>query len=124
MYVEPYLLKLLFKVHHLGWCKRKLFECPDCYRSFENKKAMDIHRESIHLGIRTVCPLCDKPVTRLGRSSLQSADCEATCRSVNKCLWIFAPQGHPSIQLIVKLPGIVLISVSGFLLHKVIPPFS
>lgn len=53
------------KVHHLGWCKRKLFECPDCYKSFENKKAMDMHRESIHLGIRTVCPLCEKPVTRL-----------------------------------------------------------
>ena len=51
----------------MGWSKRKLFECPDCYKTFENKKAMDMHRESIHLGIRTVCPLCDKPVTRLGR---------------------------------------------------------
>jgi hypothetical protein len=36
-------------------------------------------------------------------SSLHSADCEATWRSVNKFLWIFAPQGHLSIQLIVKL---------------------
>ena len=25
----------------------------------------DCHREAVHLGIRTVCPLCDKPVTRL-----------------------------------------------------------
>ena len=23
------------------------------------------NREAVHLGIRTVCPLCDKPVTRL-----------------------------------------------------------
>merc|ERR1719312_1355890 len=53
------------KTNHLGWTKRKLFECPDCFRAFDNKKAVDSHREAVHLGIRTVCPLCEKPVTRL-----------------------------------------------------------
>jgi hypothetical protein len=53
------------KTNHLGWTKRKLFECPDCFRSFDNKRSVDCHREAVHLGIRTVCPLCDKPVTRL-----------------------------------------------------------
>ena len=53
------------KTNHLGWTKRKLFECPECLRAFDNKRAVDAHREAVHLGIRTVCPLCDKPVTRL-----------------------------------------------------------
>lgn len=53
------------KTNHLGWTKRKLFECPDCFHMFENKKEVERHREAVHLGIRTVCPLCDKPVTRL-----------------------------------------------------------
>merc|ERR1719402_208213 len=53
------------KTNHLGWTKRKLFECPDCFHMFENKKEVDRHREAVHLGIRTVCPLCEKPVTRL-----------------------------------------------------------
>merc|ERR1719474_2109847 len=35
-------------------------------KGFDNKKNMELHREAIHLGIRTICPLCDKPVTRLG----------------------------------------------------------
>eukprot|EP00088_Acartia_fossae_P016616 TRINITY_DN19313_c0_g1_i1.p1 TRINITY_DN19313_c0_g1~~TRINITY_DN19313_c0_g1_i1.p1 ORF type:complete len:253 (-),score=54.36 TRINITY_DN19313_c0_g1_i1:85-843(-) len=43
----------------------KLYECPDCRKGFDNKKNMELHREAIHLGIRTICPLCDKPVTRL-----------------------------------------------------------
>merc|ERR1740128_1390233 len=53
------------KVHHLGWAKKKMFECQDCLKGFDNKKNMELHREAIHLGIRTICPLCDKPVTRL-----------------------------------------------------------
>merc|ERR1712012_697713 len=53
------------RVNHLGWTKRKLFECPECFRSFDNKKGLDAHRDAAHLGIRTVCPLCEKPVTRL-----------------------------------------------------------
>jgi len=53
------------KTNHLGWTKRKLFECPDCFHMFENKKEVERHREAVHLGIRTVCPLCEKPVTRL-----------------------------------------------------------
>ena len=32
------------KTNHLGWTKRKLFECPDCFRSFDNKRAVDCHR--------------------------------------------------------------------------------
>ena len=53
------------KTNHLGWSKKKLFECPDCFKPFDNKKLVETHREAVHLGIRTVCPLCEKPVTRL-----------------------------------------------------------
>lgn len=53
------------KVHHLGWIKKKLYNCDECGKGFDNKKGLDFHREAIHLGIRTICPLCEKPVTRL-----------------------------------------------------------
>ena len=29
------------KTNHLGWSKRKLFECPECQRPFDNKKAVE-----------------------------------------------------------------------------------
>ena len=50
------------KVDHLGWKQRKLFDCTECDRSFANQKLLDIHHEGDHQGIRTMCPLCDKPI--------------------------------------------------------------
>ena len=76
------------KTNHLGWSKKKLFECPDCFRPFDNKKAVEAHRESAHLGIRTVCPLCDKPVTRLDlhvrmvHTDLPEWPCPGNCQNI------------------------------------------
>ena len=50
------------KVDHFGWKQRKLFDCIECGKSFANQKLVNTHIESDHQGIRTMCPLCDKPI--------------------------------------------------------------
>ena len=50
------------KVDHFGWKPRKLFDCSECDKSFANQKLLDTHHEGDHQGIRTICPLCNKPI--------------------------------------------------------------
>ena len=54
------------KVDHLGWKLRKKFECTDCDKCFGQQSSLVSHQEAIHQGIRTVCPICDKPVRTYG----------------------------------------------------------
>ena len=48
------------KTNHLGWTKRKLFECPECFRSFDNKRAVDCHRWQLGT-VLTLSPLFHDP---------------------------------------------------------------
>merc|ERR1712045_637230 len=56
------------KTNHLGWSKRKLFECPDCFRAFDNEKAvprLDLHVRMVHTELpEWPCPDCGKKFKR------------------------------------------------------------
>ena len=56
---------LHIKVEHLGWKQRKILKCNNCEKCFTQHSLLVTHQVADHQGIRTLCPICDKPVRKI-----------------------------------------------------------
>jgi len=72
------------RVSHLGWTRSTLFPCPECGKGCSSLREVERHKEATHQGIRTLCPLCDKPVIHL-RSHMDQVHREVEGSTCPQC---------------------------------------